>query len=66
MYCYVCAGPMTPQCPHFKDTVAQKLAGYDLETWLKLREDRKRTYRRAADSLITQWSEFKSLIEVQT
>lgn len=57
-YCDTCAGPMTPQCPDFKNTIARKLSGYDDATWSKLREDRKRTYRRAADTLITQWPEF--------
>jgi len=46
-----------------QDTVAQKLSGYDDATWSRLREDRKRTYRRAADTLIIQWSEFSALFQ---
>lgn len=57
------------ECQHEKltqETVARKLSGYDDATWSRLREDRKRTYRRAADTLILQWTEFKSLIEVKS
>lgn len=46
-----------------QDTVARMLAGYDDATWSKLREDRKRTYRRATDMLICQWPEFAKLFE---
>lgn len=49
-----------------QEIVARKLSGYDDATWFKLREDRKRTYRRAADSLITQWPEFAKLFEVKS
>lgn len=49
-----------------QDTIARKLSGYDDATWSKLREDRKRTYRRAADSLITQWPEFVKLFEAKS
>lgn len=49
-----------------REQIARKLAGYDDATWFKLREDRKRTYRRAADSLITLWPEFVALLEVKS
>lgn len=54
--------PVSATCPR-QDLIARKLSGYDDATWSKLREDRKRTYRRAADSLIAQWPEFVKLFE---
>jgi hypothetical protein len=52
-------------CPSLpsQETVAKKLSGYDDATWSRMKEDRKRTYRRAADMLICQWKEFVVLFE---
>lgn len=40
------------------DTLAKMLAGYDDATWAKLRENRKRTYIRAASTLLFDWARF--------
>jgi len=40
------------------EVLAKMLAGYDDPTWLKLRADRKRTYVRAASTLLFDWPKF--------
>ena len=38
--------------PGQKEELAQMLSGYEDETWRRLREDRRRTYQRAAHILL--------------
>jgi hypothetical protein len=42
--------------------LSQMLSGYDDLTWQKLKASRRRTYKRAAESLIADWDKFASTI----
>lgn len=44
------------------DQIAQMLSGYDDATWNRLRKDRRRTYQRAAETLILDWEKFVVLV----
>ncbi len=45
------------------DTLARMLAAYDDKTWARLRPDRKRTYVRAAQTLLFNFDNFKTQFE---
>lgn len=45
------------------ELLARALSGYDEETWKRLRENRRETYRRAANALALEPDRFKKLID---
>jgi len=47
------------------ETVARLLAAYDEKIWNSLRPDRRRTYRRAASTLVFSWEDiFKHILQL--
>lgn len=44
------------------DILSKMLSGYDLDTWKKLKVDRRRAYVRAATVLIHDWNNFQNFM----